>query len=251
MWRFVMAFQLMLLVAPAPSHAQALSRQKILSTTVPQKAGLVKVAFFDADSTLRVSKSGSVSANSPTDVLILPGVASQIANLARNGYFIHIVSNQGGVEAGVVTIETADLALKYTVQSIRRQNPDAIIHSYDFAERSDDFRKPRVGMAQRLERNLSQLGLKVDWKQSFMVGDSAYKKGVDVKPNGTPGTHFSNADRLFAENLKIPFIEPTDFFGWRRFGIDVFENARQVEAFLKLYGQQYSSATSARSLHFR
>ena len=81
---------------------------------------------------------------------------------------------------------------------------------------------------------------KIDKSQSFMVGDSAYKKASahepgDTKPDGTPGTHFSNSDRLFAENYGVKFIEPTDFFGWRKYGIDVFTDHKMVEEFLRTH----------------
>lgn len=192
----------------------------------------VKVAFLDADSTLRVSRSGSVSANTPTDVAILPNVATALATLNEQGYLLMIVSNQGGIAAGMITEEIADRALKFTVDQIKQKVPAATIHYYDFAEAKNEFRKPETGMAQELERRLQkEFGASVDYSQSIMIGDSAYKKDVDTHPDGSPGTHFSNADRLFAKNLGIKFIEPTDFFGWRAHGINVFENLQQVDAY--------------------
>src|SRR6188508_2373519 len=57
----------------------------------------VRVAFFDADSTLRVAKNYTVSANGPKDVNILPFVGPKIAELNAQGYLVAIVSNQGGI----------------------------------------------------------------------------------------------------------------------------------------------------------
>ncbi len=73
-------------------------------------------------------------------------------------------------------------------------------------------------MAWRLERKLHQLKRKIDWQQSFMVGDAAWKKARDLQPDGSPGNDHSDSDRLFAENiaLKHPgfgFFHPRDFFG--------------------------------------
>lgn len=112
-------------------------------------------------------------------------------------------------------------------------NPNAQIQYYDYAEGNDESRKPGKGMALRLESILKEKGLTLDWQNSFMVGDSAYKKNKDIRPDGKPGTHFSNSDRLFAENLGIAFYEPTDFFGWRAAGIDVFETGKEVTDFLQ------------------
>lgn len=229
---------LALVTSVSSAFAEGLNRRILLSENFLKENGLVKVAFFDADSTLRVSLSGSVSANSEKDVMILPFVSQRIAELNRQGYLLMIVSNQGGVASGILPIETADAALKYTTDLIKAENQDANFHFIDFAEADDQFRKPMTGMAQNLEKVLEAKGLKIDWSQSFMVGDSAYKKGKDTHPDGRPGTHFSNADRLFAENLKIRFVEPNDFFGWRCHGVDVFEKASQVVSYSETYKQR-------------
>jgi len=218
---------------------QSQTRQKITNFQIPEN-GLIKVAFFDADSTVRVSLSGSVSANTPTDVRILPNVAETLKLLHENNYLIYIVSNQGGVSAGNVSCEIADGALNFTVQEITRLG--GIVHGYDFAENNNDMRKPETGMAKKLEQILkTQFGdhVKIDMVNSFMVGDSAFKKEgknntADLRMKTSKiikGTHFSNADRLFAQNFGIYFYEPTDFFGWRALGIDVFESSEQVDQY--------------------
>ncbi len=237
-----------------PSGEEAITclsdtRQTISPAFQPKNKTKIKVAFFDADSTLRVSKSGSVSANAPDDVRILPHMGAELKKLAAANYLIYIVSNQGGVQAGKVTCETADKALLYTIQSI--ENDGGVIHGYDFSEKDDETRKPGIGMATRLERILkTRFGsaATIDKKHSLMVGDSAFKKGTDYKKNdehgnwvvankddvgAVPGTHFSNSDRLFAANYGIKFIEASVFFGWRKYGVDVFENTSQVEEYLK------------------
>lgn len=211
-----------------------LGRRKFADSYRFPQDGAVKVAFFDADKTLRVSLSGSVSANGPKDVMLLPWVSGTLAALARKGYLIVIVSNQAGVPKRV-SLKDSDAALSYAVELIRREGGEA--HYYDFAEKRNADRKPGVGMALRLERSLKEKygpSARIDKWRSMMVGDSAYKK-TDTRPDGKPGAHFSNADRLFAEAFKIPFHEPADFFGWRAHGIDVFLKAAQVEAFLKAH----------------
>lgn len=211
--------------------------------------GAVKVAFFDADSTLRISKSGSVSANSTTDVRLLPNVGRALASLQKSGYLIYIVSNQNGVGSGVISCEIAEGALRYTIDEIFKVG--GVVHGYDFAENADEYRKPGIGMAETLEAKLKQqYGSQffIDKKQSFMVGDSAFKKEniSATKPAEgdlrwdaekfqiTPGTHFSNGDRLFAQAVGVHFIEATDFFGWRKYKVDVIESVPQLETFLKI-----------------
>ncbi len=210
----------------------------------PPANGAVKVAFFDADSTLRIAPSGSLSANSPTDVRILPNVPKVLKMLKEKGYLIYIVSNQNGVSAGHVTCEIAEGALQFTISEIK--NRGGYVHGYDFAENSDDNRKPGIGMAMQLEASLKRVfgsNVYIDKTQSFMVGDSAFKK-ADNKYAGdskldftsltiVPGSHFSNADRLFAHAVGIHFYEATDFFGWRKYGVDVLEKMSEVDDLLQ------------------
>jgi|CXWL01.1.fsa_nt_gi DNA 3'-phosphatase len=223
-----------------PTPAYQPERRRISESFQFDGNEAVKVAFFDADSTLRVSPAGGVSAKDPKDVMLLPWVGPKLAELVRQGYLIAIVSNQAGIPKHI-SLENSDRALAYTVELIREQGGD--VHYFDLAEYRDHDRKPQVGMALRLEKALQDKfgpNVRIDKANSIMVGDSAYKKANkkgpgDIRPDGAPGTHFANSDRLFAENYGIAFVEPTDFFGWRRFGIDVFTRAKQVREFLKAH----------------
>jgi len=178
----------------------------------------VAVAFFDADSTLRVSKSGTPTANHAQDVNVLPFAATRIAELNEQGFLVAIVSNQGGVAAGYTSFETAEGALAFAAAQYAKL--DSQIDYIDFADQKDGFRKPNTGMATHLDGLLqSECGVSIDLSSSFMVGDAGYKKNVDgPHPDGRPADDFSNSDRGFAENLGIPFFEPTDYFDWRHFG---------------------------------
>lgn len=178
----------------------------------------VPVAFFDADSTLRVSKSGTPTASSAEDVNVLPFAAPYITELQERGYLVAIVSNQGGVAAGITPFEVAHDALVFTASQLTALG--GTIDYLDFADQKDEYRKPNTRMGTELEERLvAKCGTAVDWDGSFMVGDAGYKKNVDgPHPDGRPADDFSNSDRLFAENLGIDFSEPTDAFGWRAFG---------------------------------
>jgi HAD superfamily hydrolase (TIGR01662 family) len=180
----------------------------------PPKSGKVKVAFFDADSTLRVTKSGAPTAQHATDVTLLPGVAARIKELNDLGYLVAIASNQYGGGKGS-PIHVSDQALAHTVALIAKEG--GRVDYYDFAEHYDNDRKPNVGMALRIESQLQRLGLRIDRAASFMVGDSGWKAAkdgqpADKRPDGTDGIAHSNFDRLFAENYKIPFHEAPHFF---------------------------------------
>jgi len=203
------------------------SRQNLDTYTCSASSTPIKVAFFDADSTLRVSKSGSVTANSVEDVNVLPFAASKIAELSHSGMLVAIVSNQGGVASGKQTFEVAEGALVFAAKQLAKLGGK--IDYIDLAEKLDDNRKPETGMAKQLDALLQEkCGVGIDIPGSQMVGDSGYKTGVDgPHPDGRPADDFSNADRLFAENLGVPFQEPTDYFGWKAY--EVYNIASQAE----------------------
>ncbi|MCX6125794.1 MAG: hypothetical protein NTV34_13760 [Proteobacteria bacterium] len=223
------------------------------------KTKLVKVAFFDADSTIRVTRSGAPAANAADDVMVLPLVATRIAKLNTDGYLVAMVSNQGGVGAGYVSATDAAAGLLEATKKVSQvgiqHKVDAHFDYIDMAEASDEYRKPKSGMGQLLKGILTQKltaaelkrlsstpnlhpsceGAQIDWSKSFMVGDAAYKKNSDTPPKFFPNTNvpyprkaddFSNGDRLFAEEMTIDsvavplgFQEPAEYFDWWRFRV--------------------------------
>jgi DNA 3'-phosphatase len=213
-----------------------INRQTFLAE-IPHQNKQIKVAFFDADSTLRVSKSGSPSANGPTDFIRLPNTTKKIAELNKEGYLVVIVSNQGGIPK-FITLAEADLALNNMIAEYKEEG--AIIHYYDFAENDDEFRKPGIGMAELLKAKLENLGFFYDVKKSFMVGDSAYKRAnpkknepAEKRPDGRDGFNFSNSDRYFAQNANLTFYEPQYYFGWADYGVELIENTDDLKRLLK------------------
>jgi DNA 3'-phosphatase len=247
------------LLALAPAFANVLppadptrypaERRVIAKSYAPPASGPIRVAFFDADSTLRVAPSGKVSANSLTDVAVLPLVAKGLLQAEKDGYFIAIASNQGGVQAGFITLEIAQGALVYTCSQLSRLG--TTVHWIDFAEGDGEDRKPDIGMAKRVAATLKEkYGREVDWKNSMMVGDSGWsKKNGETDYDGNPGEDISNSDRLFAEKAAsvfghvkpeemahrefFKFYHPKDQFHWKRYGVKNFENFKFLQGFVK------------------
>lgn len=232
--------------AEITKRTKAPSKRRSLDGYVcPAGASGVKVAFFDADSTLRVSKANAVTATSATDVDILPFAAAKIRALRKDGFLVAIISNQGGVSAGKTTYEVAEGGLALTASQLT--SVGARVDYFDFAEADDEHRKPEVGMERELDEALrAKCKVGVDIAHSQMIGDSGYKKDVDgPHPDGRPADDFSNADRLFAENLKIPFQEPTDAFGWRAFGVYNVLGERELVPFLATLDRAAEEAASS------
>ncbi len=209
-------------------------RQLVLSETQKKEVSF-KVAFFDADSTLRIAKSGRPSPLKAQDVELLPCIIPILKSLVNQGYLLAIVSNQAGVQYGHLKLSDAESAMHATVKKIADYG--VLINYFDFADRCDEYRKPKPGMALFLEKCLKEAGLKLDWKNSLMIGDAAWKKGKEVEPDGTPGVDHSNSDRVFAENIArknkgFDFAHPADFFGWKRhFGVRNFSSFDELEKF--------------------
>ncbi|HNW36600.1 MAG TPA: HAD-IIIA family hydrolase, partial [Candidatus Ozemobacteraceae bacterium] len=177
------------------------------------------------------------SANTATDVALLPMLEQAMQRIASEGYLIAIVSNQAGVAAGYLTLEQAEAAMQTTVCGLASRG--IAIHYYDYADQKDENRKPDIGMAKRLaEMVQKKFNRGIDWANSFMVGDSAWKKGVDNEPDGRPGEDGSNNDRLFAENLKktyggVTFHHARDFFGWKAAGANHFNDYATLKSWLE------------------
>lgn len=225
--RFSILSTLCLFGLAASADYNRIERQTFLVDPILAETGRVKVAFFDADSTLRISRSGLPWASYDTDFIVLPGVAEKIRELNRQGYVVAIVSNQGRIPVSL-TFKEADEA--FFNLAVRLKTMGAIVHYFDFAEKVDEYRKPNPGMFSRLEANLrTRFGstTSIDKANSFMVGDAAYKKS-ELRPDGRQGADFSNADRGFAERSGIGFVEASTFFGWTRFGYQRIDTRYQA-----------------------
>jgi DNA 3'-phosphatase len=223
-----------------PINAAYPTRRRALTKFVAPKRGRVKIAFFDADSTLRVARGGGPTADHAGDIALLPGVAAKVKAMASKGYLIAIVSNQAGVEAGYISHTIAQAALRNTAKLLA--DAGAPVHYFDYAAKKDRNRKPNATMGQRLAGKIAKrYGKQIDWRRSIMVGDAGYKRGVDTRPDGKPGDDFSNSDRRFADNLRkarrspkgLTFHHPREFFGWNKLGVQSFRSIKDLAAFIK------------------
>jgi len=176
----------------------------------------------------------------------LPAVVEKLLELNAQDYFVAIVSNQNGIPKHI-SLKDADAALTNLIQDLAHQG--AIVHYFYFAENKDNDRKPEIGMAIRLEKKLASLSLTLDKENSFMVGDSAYKRAsgsqpAETRPDGRPGFNFSNSDRYFAENYDIPFYEPQTYFGWEKYGVELIENRKDLERLEKAMAEAQATANN-------
>lgn len=199
--------------------------------------GPVKLALFDADSTLRVSLSGTPSANNDRDVMLLPLVADRIIDLNEQGFVVGIVSNQAGIPKHV-SLEQSAGAISYCIHLLNQRG--ATVDYFDVAENRDRFRKPDTGMGNLCGQIVTlSTGREIDWASSLMVGDSAWTSD-QKQPDGQWGIDHSSADRGFAENMAkehpgFQFIYAAVYFQWNQYGVRRFDTAKDVRDFLVKY----------------
>lgn len=156
-----------------------------------------KYLFIDFDNTIREEIPLDVDVFSwnsrppfeKEEVKILKGIPEKLRYWEDRGYQIIGVSNQSGVEKGIVTEEKVEEIASYTMDLM------GIYFPFYFAPHKDsgtfeqlNLRKPNIGMAEEAIKDWGEM----DVENSFMVGDN-------------------DVDEEFANNLKIRFVN-VDYF---------------------------------------
>lgn len=181
------------------------------SKTLPGKS---KIAAFDIDNTIIVTKSGKKFATSMYSyklgqmfwmIVILISIDAQdwtwfdksvpvkLKELDTDDFRIVFITNQAGIEKG----HTKPSELKAKFESMIKEL-DIPVYIF-IATGETHFRKPSVEMWRFFEKNCNQ-SVTIDMKESFYVGDAAGRP-----KNWAPGKSkdFSCADRMFASNINL------------------------------------------------
>ena len=233
-------FFLAAFISVSVSGAERLRRAVLSNEYALPADGKVKIAFFDADWTLRTTKSGATTPIDSKDVVLLPFVAEKVREFSAQGYLVAIISNQPWVPKRIPA-KVAEKALAYTAELLA--GAGAVVHYIDYGDEASGKLKPGNGMARGLVEDLTRRfgagSFSVDWEKSFMVGDAAYEGPTPAHrdpilwPKPDHRTYYSRSDKGFAENVGIRFFEAKYFFGWKQFGIDTFMSADEVHVFLR------------------
>ncbi len=162
-----------------------------------------KLAVFDLDSTLIVTKSKHTFSQSADDwQFAYDSVPEILRQFKLQGYKLIIVSNQSGVGSGKIMLET--LQTKLTDIYTQLNLPIEIY----FATTKDNFRKPMTDLWDLILQNQSLLPSEVD-QDSFYCGDAGgrIKNYLPNKPRD-----FNITDRYFANNTKLLYLTPEAVF---------------------------------------
>lgn len=156
-----------------------------------------KVASFDLDGTIIVTKSGKKFAGSVDDwKLFSDSVKAKFKELHEKDYLIVIFTNQKGIESKKVQLKD----WKEKVEQITKKiNVPLVVYA---SIHSDIYRKPMPTLFDLLQEKIkSNTEHNIDLENSFYCGDAAGRKN-----------DFSDTDYKFALNCKISFKTPEDFF---------------------------------------
>lgn len=124
-----------------------------------------KYIFLDRDGTL-VKDTGYLAAVSQVELLTEAAVA--LRQLAKQGWYFAIITNQSGIERGILTRSQVEKVNNHVVNMLALQSVhiDAIYYCPHRPESQCTCRKPQPGL---VERAVSEL--QADPRSSLMVGD--------------------------------------------------------------------------------
>ena len=158
-----------------------------------------KVIFCDLDGTLIETISGETFPKGVWDMRIRFDVLDAIKKL--NPQYILIVSNQGGIESGIVNEFNFRTKLDYIANAIWEYCDCECYGAYcSTNDKSNPWRKPNTKMLEALLDDY--VGDVIDYikPKCLMIGDASGKDG-----------QFSDTDKKTAENFGIDYIDVEDF----------------------------------------
>ena len=157
------------------------------------------VIFSDLDGTLINTVSGETFPKGIWDMQIRFEVLDKIKEVKPE--YLLIVSNQGGIESGFVDDHDFRVKSEYITRAIREYcNCKCYAMYCETNDKSDQFRKPNVGMLNYLTK--LHVGDDFDYikQKSLMIGDASGKEG-----------QFSDSDKKTAENYCIDYMDVEEF----------------------------------------
>lgn len=140
------------------------------------------VIGIDRDGTINQLQEGYIT--HPSDWIPISGSLEAISKLRNNGYNIVILSNQGGIEKGIMTIEDVESVHKKMFELLGQAGCKSIDALYYSAsdKKNNMFAKPNLGMFKRCERENPY----IKFKGGYFVGDRLCDIKAALKINATP-----------------------------------------------------------------
>lgn len=158
-----------------------------------------KIIFADLDGTLIDTISGETFPKGIWDMKIKFDVLDKIKELQPQ--YLLIVSNQGGIEKGIVDATLFKAKIEYIGSAISEYCGCKCYAEYCTTnDKSDPYRKPNAGMLEHLCESYVGDDFEHIKSVSLMIGDAS---GKDAQ--------FSDSDKRCAENFGIDYMDVEDF----------------------------------------
>jgi D,D-heptose 1,7-bisphosphate phosphatase len=131
-----------------------------------------KAVFLDRDGVINEDVD---HLNDPEGFRLLPGVPEALTILKQNSYCLVVITNQGAIAKGILTLADLEAIHKKMADLLRQHgasldavyycphHPEGIVREYSII---CDCRKPSPGMITRAAKELN-----IDLTRSFLVGD--------------------------------------------------------------------------------
>lgn len=160
-----------------------------------------RVLFLDLDGTLIKTKTGKTFPEGIWDMEIQMDVVEAIKRLSPE--FIHICTNQGGIQKGFVIREHFESEIEYIANCLKEliKNDNVYWDYCDSLSKSDSRRKPNTGFLENFRKSLKMFhSFEFENEEALMVGDAS----------GNPGD-FSDSDLRTAENFGCDYLDVKEF----------------------------------------
>lgn len=107
-----------------------------------------------------------------------------ILTLKKKGYYVVILSNQGGIEKGEITIDDVETVNSYMLSLLGRIGCDSIDGLYYSAsdKKNDYYAKPNIGMFKRCENENKN----ISFSNGFYVGNDIDDIKASLKAGARP-----------------------------------------------------------------
>ena len=162
--------------------------------------------FLDRDGVINTN--GFV--NTVEDFQFIEGALEAIAHLYRAGYYIFVVTNQGGVEAGYLTEEQLADIHNFMLSEIHRVGGDIdrVYHCPHLSKSACACRKPRTGMLQQAKADYPN----VSFTNAYFVGDyiTDWQCGValGIQPVAVRTGRYADPEvQAYVEKYRIPIFD--------------------------------------------
>lgn len=157
-----------------------------------------EVLLCDLDGTIIETKSGKTFPVDNEDWKFKKYIKEAIQEYKPK--YIFIISNQGGIEKGLVDRIGFNVKLNKIMDEMRTWGNFIVRGVYcESNDKNNEFRKPNIGMVDFFRHAYAE-GLDFDNRDALMIGDASGKEG-----------QFSNSDLQCAKNAGIRYADVDDF----------------------------------------